>query len=158
MSVQVEEIKKAILEKYDQEAIEKNNSDWLLKGGNERVPESKASHYFIDRKVNQALLLCGKDISASSKALEIGCSFGHMTSLLARKFNTLTAVDLSPESVRIAEKRLTHYGIHNVTFIADDAETLLSLEDNSFDVVFSFSKFGFELQISDFHYIISLYY
>ncbi len=138
-----EEIKQKIILKYDQEAKEKSNSDWLQKGGTERVPESQASHYFIDRKVNEALSMCKKDAFYESKALEIGCSFGHMTALLSKKFKSLTAVDISPESIKIAEKRLTHYGIQNVTFITDDAENLSNLPDNTFDIVFSFSTIRF---------------
>lgn len=139
----IEEIKQKIISKYDQEAIAKDNDDWLKKGGTERVPESISSHYFIDRKVNEALLISKNDISFESAVLEIGCSFGHMTALLSKKFRSLTAVDISPQSIKIAEKRLLHYGIQNVRFIVDDAETLSRLPDNSFDAVFSFSTIRF---------------
>jgi ubiquinone/menaquinone biosynthesis C-methylase UbiE len=117
--------------------------DWLEKGGTERVPESPASHYFIDRKVTMALSMCENNVSRESKALEIGCSFGHMTALLAGKFKSLTAVDISPQSIKIAEMRLKHYGIQNVSFVVDDAEYLSNLPDNTFDVVFSFSTIRF---------------
>jgi ubiquinone/menaquinone biosynthesis C-methylase UbiE len=143
MPEQRENIKHKIILKYDQEALEKNNSDWLQKGGTERVPESPASHYFIDRKVNEALSMCKNEVSTESKVLEIGCSFGHMTSLLSKKFKSVTAVDISPESVRIAEKRLTYYGIQNVRFVVDDAEKLSHIPDDAFDVVFSFSTIRF---------------
>lgn len=139
----LENIKQKIISKYEKEALEKNNSDWLQKGGTERVPESPASHYFIDRKVNEALLMCKNEVSAESKVLEIGCSFGHMTALLSKKFKSLTAIDISPESISIAEKRLTYYGIQNVSFIIDDAETLSHLPDNSFNAIFSFSTIRF---------------
>jgi ubiquinone/menaquinone biosynthesis C-methylase UbiE len=139
----IEYVKQKIISQYDQEALEKNNNDWLLKGGTERVPESPASHYFIDRKVSTALTMCANDLSVESNVLEVGCSFGHMTALLSRRFTSLTAVDISPESVKIAEKRLRHYGIRNVQFVVDDAETLSHLPDNTFDAVFSFSTVRF---------------
>jgi len=136
-------IKADILAKYDEEASELDNTEWLLAGENARVPESKASHYFIDRKVTEALKLAGTAASQEAKVLEIGCSFGHMTSLLARRFEHLTAVDLSPHSVAVARKRLTHYGTTHVSFVVDDAESLAKLPDDAFDVVLSFSTIRF---------------
>lgn len=136
-------IKADILAKYDGEARELDNAAWLSAGGSARVPESRASHYFIGRKVTEALRLAGAAASSESRALEIGCSFGHMTSLLAGKFKHVTAVDLSADSIRVAEKRLKHYGITNVSFAADDAESLAKLPDGAFDVVFSFSTVRF---------------
>lgn len=132
-----------MLAKYDGEARELNSDAWLSAGGSARVPESRASHYFIDRKVTEALKLAGTRVSDESKVVEIGCSFGHMTSLLATRFRHVTAVDLSAESVRVAEKRLKHYGITNVSFVVDDAESLARLPDGAFDVVFSFSTIRF---------------
>jgi len=136
-------IKVDMLAKYDGEARELNSATWLSAGGSARVPESGASHYFIDRKVTEALKLAGASASYESKVLEIGCSFGHMTSLLAAKFRHLTAVDLSADSICVAEKRLKHYGITNVSFVVDDAESLANLPDGAFDAVFSFSTIRF---------------
>jgi len=136
-------VKADILAKYNGEASELDNAEWLRAGDSARVPESRASHYFIDRKVTEALKLAGTSASQESKALEIGCSFGHMTSLLATRFKDLTAVDLSPDSVAVARERLTHYGITNVSFVVDDAESLAKLPDEAFDVVFSFSTIRF---------------
>ncbi|MBN1508287.1 MAG: methyltransferase domain-containing protein [Sedimentisphaerales bacterium] len=136
-------VKADILAKYDGEASELNNAEWLAAGGSARVPESKASHYFIDRKVTEALKLAGASASQEAKVLEIGCSFGHMTGLLAARFKDLTAVDLSADSVEVARKRLTHYGITNVSFVVDDAESLAKLPDEAFDLIFSFSTVRF---------------
>jgi ubiquinone/menaquinone biosynthesis C-methylase UbiE len=132
-----------ILAKYEGEASELDNAAWLSAGGSARVPESKASHYYIDRKVTEALKLAGASASHESRVLEIGCSFGHMTSLLAARFKHLTAVDLSTSSISVAEKRLKRYGITNVSFVVDDAESLAKLPDGAFDVVFSFSTVRF---------------
>ena len=135
--------KQKVIEKYEREANEKNSEEWLSLGGSVRVPESKASHYFIDRKVNEALKLLDKSITNSATVLEIGCSFGQMTSLLACEFDNITALDISPLSVEIASKRLVRYGVNNVQFIVDDVEKLENVEDNSFNVIFSFSTLRF---------------
>lgn len=149
MGVSTDQIKKEITNRYDREAQEKANDEWLLRGNSPRVPESRASHYFIDRKVKQALAMSGLADTHAANALEVGCSFGHMTSLLSKEFNKLTAVDLSPASVEIAEKRLAHYGIRNVTFVADDAEVLSKIPDAAFDIAFSFSTIRFCPQPSE---------
>ena len=136
-------IKDDIVAKYDGEAGELDNAHWLAAGGSARVPEPGASHYFVDRKVKEALKLAGTSASHESRALEIGCSFGQMTSLLAAKFRHLTAVDISPHSTAVAEKRLKHYGMTNLSFAVEDAENLTGLTDDAFDVVFSFSTIRF---------------
>ena len=135
--------KQKIIEKYEREAKEKISEEWLSLGGSARVPESKASHYFIDRKVEEALKLLDKNMSNSATILEIGCSFGHMTSLLASKFDSITALDISPTSVEIASKRLAKYGVNNARFIVDDVEKLENVADDSYDVIFSFSTIRF---------------
>lgn len=135
--------KQAIIRKYEAEAEDKNNDDWLEKGDSVRVPENAASHYFIERKVSEALSLLDAELEPTANVLEVGCSFGHMTSLLAQRFNEVTAVDISPTSVEIARKRLHRYGVTNVSFVADDAETLAELPDEQYDVVFSFSTIRF---------------
>ena len=132
-----DKIKKTVLNKYEKEAFEKDSIDWISKGCSPRVPESKSSHYFIDRKVEEALKYC--EYKRDARVLEVGCSFGHMTYLLSQKFNHVTAVDISPKSIEIARKRLKYYGIENVTFIVDDAEELSTLDNSAFDIVFSFS-------------------
>jgi ubiquinone/menaquinone biosynthesis C-methylase UbiE len=138
-----EKAKKEIVAKYDAEAVEKDNAAWLSCGNDVRVPESRAAHYFIDRKVEEAIKLYGHPATPSATALEIGCSFGHMTALLAAKFENLTAVDISPASIRLAEKRVQHYGVGNVSFVVDDAESLEKIPDGAFDVAFAFSTIRF---------------
>ncbi len=132
-----------ILAQYEREASEKNSSEWFASGGSVRVPEGKAAHYFIERKVDEALKLVDMDIGRNADVLEIGCSFGHMTFLLAERFDSLIAVDLSPTSVDIASSRLEKYGVDNVRFFVDDAEQLRNVEDGSCDVIFSFSTIRF---------------
>ena len=135
--------KQEIINKYEKEAKEKNCEEWFALGNTVRVPENKASHYFVERKVSEALSLLDKNTTRSSSVLEIGCSVGHMTPLLARNFDTLTALDISRTSVEIASKRLARYGFTNVNFLVDDAEELKNVPDSSFDIIFSFSTIRF---------------
>ena len=75
--------------------------------------------------------------------LEVGCSFGHMTFLLTRRFRQVVAVDLSPESIELARRRAAHYGVGNVEFQVADAEHLEAFADGGFEAVFSFSTLRF---------------
>jgi ubiquinone/menaquinone biosynthesis C-methylase UbiE len=131
--------KEDIINRYDTYASQQNNEQWLQEGGSARVPEKPSALYFVGRKVAVARALCGIGITRASRALEIGCSFGQMTSLLAQDFDSLTAVDIAPATLELAEKRLKRYAITNVTFVLDDAEKLDKLPDAAFDVIFSFS-------------------
>jgi SAM-dependent methyltransferase len=136
-----EDVKRAMIARYDAEAEGHDTEDWMESGGSARVPESRAAHYFIDRKVRMALALSTPQ--RHWRAHEIGCSFGHMTSLLAHAFDHLTASDLSPRSVDIARRRLIRHGIGNVDVVTADAELLDGFADASFDVTYSFSTIRF---------------
>lgn len=132
-----EKIKQDIIEKYDAETFDKNNEDWIKEGSSEHTPGSNASHYFIKRKVDQALKFSGD--KKELRIMEIGCSFGQMTSHFAKMFNKVTAVDISPKSIEVTKKRLEHYGLTNIDFVVEDFEDLGSFENSSFDVIYSFS-------------------
>jgi SAM-dependent methyltransferase len=135
--------KEDLVDKYDNEAKSLDTEQWLSAGNDIRVPESRAAQYFVARKVTKALDLLGKNATNARDALEIGCSFGQMTALLAQRFTSLTAVDLSPRSIDLAKKRLERYGVQHVRFITDDAESLRAVPSEAFDVVFSFSTIRF---------------
>jgi SAM-dependent methyltransferase len=137
------EIKEGIVKKYDDEAKEFDTPAWLALDNDVRVPEPGTAHYFVARKVAMALSLCKNQLFEILEVLEVGCSFGQMTALLAKKYSHLAAMDISPQSVQLAEKRLRSYGISHVRFAVDDAESLNSYPDNSFDIIFSFSTLRF---------------
>jgi ubiquinone/menaquinone biosynthesis C-methylase UbiE len=126
---------------YASEALDRASEDWLAAGGSVRVPESPASHYFIDRKVETALAMA--NLPRESRVIEVGCSFGHMTFLLAERFREVLAVDLSPESIALARRRAEHYRVGNVRFEVADAERLETHATASFDGAFSFSTLRF---------------
>lgn len=126
---------------YASEAGDRASEDWLALGGNARVPESPASLYFIDRKVQTAVTMAG--LPRESRILEVGCSFGHMTFLLAERFREVVAVDLSPESIDLARRRAERYRVGNVRFEVADAERLEGFANDGFDGSFSFSTLRF---------------
>ncbi len=134
-------IKKDLQAFYQQESMMRDEEAWLQAGNSPRVPESRASHHFIDRKVTTALALA--QTPKNAKVLEIGCSFGHMTFLLTQAFKEVIAVDLSRESLELAKKRVEYYGVKNVRFIWADAEDLSPFDDDTFDAVFAFSTLRF---------------
>ncbi len=126
---------------YAQEAADRDDEHWLRAGGSPRVPESRASHYFLDRKVEMALKLT--NAPRAGRVLEVGCSWGHQTFLLANHFAHVTAVDLSPESIDLARRRAAAWNVTNIDFEVGDAEALSKFVDTSFDAVFSFSTVRF---------------
>lgn len=136
-----DDVKQVMREFYASEASERETREWLEAGGSSRVPESRAAHYFIDRKVDTALRLASAP--TGSRVLEVGCSFGHMTFLLARRFSQVTAVDLSGESIELARRRAERWKVTNVRFEVADAEHLNDFPDGGFDAVFSFSTLRF---------------
>jgi SAM-dependent methyltransferase len=136
-----ETIKQDMRTFYASEAADRDSEAWLLSGGSARVPESRASQYFIDRKVATAVALTG--LGRESRVLEVGCSWGHMTFLLAERFREVVAVDLSAESVELARRRAARYGVRNVRFEQADAESLERFGDGAFDGAFVFSTLRF---------------
>ncbi len=134
-------VKEAMRAFYASEASERAAEAWIAEGGSARVPESRSAHYFIDRKVEEALRLARLD--RENRVLEIGCSFGHMTFLLAERFREVVAVDLSRESIELGRRRAQHYGIRNVRFQEADAEDLALFGPEEFGGVFAFSTLRF---------------
>jgi ubiquinone/menaquinone biosynthesis C-methylase UbiE len=122
---------------YRSEAADRDTEAWLAAGGTARVPESKAAHYFVGRKVDAAVRMAG--LPAGARVLEVGCSFGQMTFLLTERYAHVTAVDLSPDALDLARRRAERYGVGNVAFQEADAEALAGLPDGAFDGAFSFS-------------------
>lgn len=136
-NVAPEQAKKEVREFYRRETEIRDSEEWLARGGTARVPESKSAHYFVDRKVSAALRMSG--LPSSAEVIEVGCSFGQMSFLLAEKFRRVTAVDLSPDTVDLASRRAERYNVRNLDFRIADAENLADIPDNTYDGAFSFS-------------------
>ena len=74
------------------------------------------------------------------KVLEIGCGIGTDTANFARNGASVTAVDLSPQSLELARKRIEVYGLQDqVRFYSGSAEELNQfLPIESYDLIYSF--------------------
>ena len=75
-----------------------------------------------------------------AKVLEIGCGIGTDTINFARAGAYVTAVDVSPHSVRLAQERAGVYGLGNrIKYFVADAENLSDrVQPESYDLVYSF--------------------
>jgi len=74
------------------------------------------------------------------RVLEVGCGIGTDSINFARADAELTAVDLSSESLRIAERRADVMGVaERIRFVQANAEELTSrINDGPYDLVYSF--------------------
>ncbi len=77
---------------------------------------------------------------AGKQVLEIGCGLGTDTVSFARAGAQVTAIDLSDESLKLAQQRMSIYCLTDrVQFMNADAETLADhLPAQSFDLIYSF--------------------
>lgn len=75
-------------------------------------------------------------LPAQGRILEIGAATGRYTLELARRGYTVTAVDLSPELLKICEQRVMEAGVNDrVTFLVADARDLSGVSSADYDVV-----------------------
>ena len=77
---------------------------------------------------------------AGKRVLEVGCGIGTDSVNFARAGARLTAVDLSSESLRVAEQRANVMGVADrIEFVQANAEQLTSaLDGEPYDLVYSF--------------------
>ena len=69
--------------------------------------------------------------------LEIGTGKGYLTTYLAKKYRTVTTIDIDEESQHIAKLNALYANVHHkINFIIADGANL-PLDDNSFDLVIS---------------------
>lgn len=126
---------------YAAETRDRDQREWITRGGSAQIPENAAARYFLKRKVMAALAMTG--LGPAHRLLEVGSSWGHQTFLLAGHVAHVTAVDLSAESIELARRRAAHWNVENVHFAVADAEDLAGVADASFDGVVSFSTLRF---------------
>ena len=85
------------------------------------------------------------DFSAISSFLELGSNSGIQLFELARKYPNCKfhGIDFNPNSVKFAAERVELEGIKNLTFAVvdlQDDESLLSIKETSWDVIFSWAS------------------
>lgn len=89
-----------------------------------------------------ALLRLGGKLPPEAQVLELGCGAGYGTELVLEQFGAenVDAVDLDPQMVERARRRLTGYG-DRVRLVTGDVTNLsraLGAADGSYDAVFEF--------------------
>jgi tocopherol O-methyltransferase len=78
------------------------------------------------------------EIAPQNKIIDIGCGMGGSSIYLANHYNALvTGITLSLNQVKIATRKAKENNIKNVSFKIEDALTLESFDDNSFDIIWS---------------------
>jgi len=73
---------------------------------------------------------------ASKSMAELGCGAGRMTRSLAQRFQSVIAVDISPEMQSRAKGYLPSFS--NIRWIVSNGETLSDIESASVDFIFSY--------------------
>ena len=90
-----------------------------------------------------ALLRLGGKLPPGSHALELGCGAGYGTGLLLQHFGAdrVDAIDLDPQMVTRAKRRLAPYGdrVRLVTGDVTDLRRALDASDGGYDAVFDFA-------------------
>src|SRR5215468_562910 len=106
-------------------------------GTREYFEEVEARKYFVEPHILQ---FADFEHWRGKKVLEIGCGIGTDTINFARHGAMVTAVDLSPQSLELARRRVEVYGLQNqVRFYSGSAEELSSFVPvEAYDLIYSF--------------------
>jgi len=102
--------------------------------------DSFAQRYdrFIDRRLFGTYAVIAdklrRDTEATQELLEVGTGTGIMALQLVDRIPAITATDISPEMIQIAEEKRRSREIHNIRFQVGDC-CALDFPDQSFDTV-----------------------
>lgn len=78
------------------------------------------------------------EIKADDQILDVGCGMGGSSLYLAQNYQAkVTGITLSPKQVGIATQQSQEKNIKNVSFMVEDALDLKSMQNDSFDLVWS---------------------
>lgn len=98
------------------------------KYGSMTFPKYLQSPYIFYEKVLAEMIKPEMDV------LDLCCGDGIHTFPMAKYSATITAVDISPNSIELCKKRASVMNLHNVSFQLQDIEKL-DYPENSFDIV-----------------------
>jgi ubiquinone/menaquinone biosynthesis C-methylase UbiE len=112
----------------------------MIMNGVEKFLMNNPVRAAIQRWYEAPLLLNMGGKTKDMRVLEIGCGSGVGTDLIFRQFGAaeVYAVDLDPDMVQLARKRLSGYTSKQLTLEVGDA-TAINAENESFDAVFNFA-------------------
>ena len=86
--------------------------------------------------INGLALVEQLNISARHKVLDVGCGTGRLTLKLASKVDHITGIDLSPQRIEVAHRKLTQMNPGNVTFELGSSDDICRYGEDVFDVVY----------------------
>ncbi len=111
--------------------VEKYYDQWVKQFTDERlVLKEKMMRPLYEKVIESA------EINNQTTVGIVGSSTGSMPLFMASRAKAVIGIDLSAESLRIAERRTRQLGVKNIEYKKGDAE-VLPLEENSVDVVLS---------------------
>ena len=116
---------------------------------------------FINRTLGptyrQLYKMLKTDILGSDKVLEVATGTGLLAFEICRYVNSIIAIDIAPEMIRIAMHKLQVNKIENIEFQIGDSCSL-EFEDNSFEVVIASNVlhllFNAEKSLSEIHRVL----
>ncbi|KKU52340.1 MAG: hypothetical protein A2633_01410 [Candidatus Sungbacteria bacterium RIFCSPHIGHO2_01_FULL_47_32] len=88
----------------------------------------EAGRIRTERRIN--LMIENGLIWSGSRVLELGCGTGEFTAKLAQTGASITAIDISPDLIKVAKKKVEKY--RNVEVRTADAEELDNFSDGTF--------------------------
>jgi len=112
-------------------------------GGAAADDEDLQNHLFRRLDDNRRQVVPWLDAARSldgAAVLEIGCGTGSATVALAEQGARVTAVDLDPRAIRVAEERCRLYGVEATFFAANAAELSGPIAEQRFDFILFFAS------------------
>jgi ubiquinone/menaquinone biosynthesis C-methylase UbiE len=105
------------------EKWKKTARNWLADYADRRAKD------FVLTAINEVALL-----SSSAKVLDVGCGPGKWSTLLAKKYSSVTAIDMSRNMVSLAKEKAQQENVGNIDFWVMNISSL-DFPDESYDLV-----------------------
>lgn len=127
---------------------EQSNSEISYNQWADSVGYASGYGYDISRNYNARLKynLAGKYCRPGFDVLDVGCANGIHMRLLATQCRSITGIDINDNMLNLARTNIAKEGLVNVS-IARQSAAHLEFQDNSFDLVYSFSTLLLVLEI-----------
>ena len=127
--------------KKDMQGVYDPIGQWMLqdaeKGDKMILTRTQPARYWMEHKLDTTFRL-GR-FSKTDHLLEIGCTAGHYTFMLAEQGYHVTGTDISAESIKAAQAVGRRAGLNLAEFLQADAEDMREIADDTFGGAFSFS-------------------
>ena len=107
----------------------------ILAGPQANEREAQAKYYWIAEPHDLALWRLVERLSRERAVLELGCFTGLRTVQIGRLARSIVGIDISPEAVKLTNRRLAEAGLRRGRALVANAESL-PFPDGAFDVVF----------------------